>query len=47
MNQNQQFKDVVDRLTYAKESLDPARYANMHGYHDFLLMFLGFEITIF
>jgi mediator of RNA polymerase II transcription subunit 14 len=26
MNQNQQFEDVMGGLTYAKESLDPARY---------------------
>ncbi|KAL4077046.1 mediator complex subunit MED14-domain-containing protein [Scleroderma yunnanense] len=32
MNQNQQFQDAVDRLTYAKESLDPARLRN----HDLL-----------
>jgi len=46
MNQNQQFKDAMDRLSYAKESLDPARYAYVHDSHDFPLMFLGFEITI-
>lgn len=32
MNQNQQFLDVIDRLTYAKENLDPARLRN----HDLL-----------
>ncbi|KAI6103423.1 mediator complex subunit MED14-domain-containing protein [Pisolithus sp. B1] len=32
MNQNQQFLDVIDRLTCAKESLDPARLRN----HDLL-----------
>ncbi|KAI6045803.1 mediator complex subunit MED14-domain-containing protein [Pisolithus marmoratus] len=32
MNQNQQFLDVIDRLTFAKESLDPARLRN----HDLL-----------
>ncbi|KAI6036221.1 mediator complex subunit MED14-domain-containing protein [Pisolithus microcarpus] len=32
MNQNQQFLDVIDRLTYAKESLDLARLRN----HDLL-----------
>ncbi|KAI6128239.1 mediator complex subunit MED14-domain-containing protein [Pisolithus croceorrhizus] len=32
MNQNQQFLDVIGRLTYAKERLDPARVRN----HDLL-----------
>ncbi|CAK5281368.1 unnamed protein product [Mycena citricolor] len=32
MNQNQQFEDVIHRLNYAKESLDPARLRN----HDLL-----------
>lgn len=27
MGQNQQFEDAMRALTYAKESLDPARYA--------------------
>lgn len=46
MNQNQQFQDAVDRLTYAKESLDPARYVFVHGSYNLPLMPLGFEITI-
>ena len=27
MNQNQQFEDAMDGLSYAKESLDPARFS--------------------
>jgi len=28
MNQNQQFEDAVTALSFAKQGLDPARYAN-------------------
>jgi hypothetical protein len=31
MNQNQQFEDATRGLAYAKESLDPARYAIIIG----------------
>lgn len=31
MDQNVQFEEAISRLKYAKESLDPARYASQFG----------------
>jgi hypothetical protein len=49
MNQNQQFEDVMNGLTYAKEILNPARYSDMACPHACPHAFyaVGYEIMTY